>query len=110
MRFTAPAPTTIDLPLLRTEIETATGLTVVQGGRDGADLWVEFDTTEGVDDIALGVTVRQTVAAHSPQEVTDLDALVAKAVNVWAGTDTFTVAQSQKILAGLVLIVARHLR
>jgi hypothetical protein len=100
----------IDLPALRTEIETVTGLTIAGGGRDGSELWVEFETTEGVDDIALAETVREAVAAHTPQEITDLDLLVAKARNVWAGTDTFTAAQSQKILAGLVLVVARHLR
>jgi hypothetical protein len=58
----------IDLPALRTEIETVTGLTIAGGGRDGSELWVEFETTEGVDDIALAETVREAVAAHTPQE------------------------------------------
>lgn len=43
-------------------------------------------------------------------EMRQLDQLVEKARRVWQGTDTFTNAQAQKIIAGLVLIVARRLR
>ena len=109
-RFTAPAPAAVDVPTLRTEIETATGLIVTGGGREGPDLWVTFETTEGTDDIALAEIVRQTVAAHSPQEMRDLDPIIEKAQAVARGEDTFTAAQLQRIVARLVLIVARHLR
>lgn len=61
---------------------------------------------EGADWVGVSDLIR----AHSPSSLADLDALVAKARNVWQGTDTFTQAQAQKILAGLVLVVARHLR
>lgn len=109
-RFTAPAPAAVDVPSLRIEIEAATGLSITDGGRDGTVLWVEFETTEGVDDIALAETVRQTVAAHAPQEMRDLDPIIEKAQAVARGEDTFTAAQLQRIVARLVLVVARHLR
>jgi hypothetical protein len=74
---------------------------------DDGYLVVEFADEPTVEQ---HLAINQIVEGHAPAEFAHLDLLVAKAVNVWAGTDTFTVAQSQKILAGLVLIVARHLR
>jgi hypothetical protein len=56
------------------------------------------------------VRMMSIMEAHRPSTDRDLDQLVAKARNVWQGSDTFTQPQAQKILAGLVLIVARHLR
>lgn len=108
--FRAPAPAVVDVPSLRQEIEVATGLTVTAGGRDGTELWVTFETTEGADDIEVAELVRQTVAAHSPQEMRDLDPIIEKAQAVTRGEDTFTAAQLQRIVARLVLIVARRLR
>lgn len=54
------------------------------------------------------------LAAHTPdpdygkpQEDRDLSALRAKAQDVFAGNSTFTAAQVQKILAGIVLRLTR---
>lgn len=106
--FRIPSPPTVDLQQLRTEIEAATGLTVTGGERRDGFLFVEFETTEGVDDIALQAQLEQIVADHKTDETTQLDQLIEKARRVWNGTDTFTQAQAQKILAGLVLLENRR--
>ena len=52
----------------------------------------------------------EVMAAYISTEGREVRQLVTKARAVWRGEDTFTQAQAQKILAGLVLVVARHLR
>lgn len=106
--FRIPAPFVIDRPQLRDEIETATGLTVTGGERDDTFIVISFESTEGVDDIALQAQLEQVVAAHKPDEIRQLDQLITKARQVFGGQGTFTQAQAQKILAGLVLLEAKR--
>jgi hypothetical protein len=93
----------VDGPLLREQVISAVG-TPISVSRANGEITFVFETD--IDRTLL----EQIVLSHSPAELDQLDQLVAKARDVWAGTDTFTMAQSQKILAGLVLVVARHLR
>lgn len=107
--YRVPAPVALDQAQLKSELEAATGLSVLSGRRDGPDLVIFFDQAAWMW-TDVGDVIRQTVGDHVPPELAELDAIVEKARAVWRGEDTFTQAQAQKILAGLVLIVARHLR
>jgi hypothetical protein len=71
---------------------------------DDGRVTVTFDRSEVEEQIEA------IVRAHRPQAFDEFDRLVTKARAVWSGEDTFTQAQAQKILAGLVLVVARYLR
>lgn len=59
-----------------------------------------------VSDVQKAVRI---VRSHRTADQRQLEMLVEKARNVWAGNDSFTQAQAQKILAGLVLVVSRRL-
>lgn len=59
-------------------------------------------TSEQLAEIAAQAEARDAIQSFGP--------LIAKAKAVYAGTDTFTNAQSQRILAALVLLVYRKLR
>lgn len=92
-----PAPQLVDMDELSAEIGVA-------AKRDGTHVVIESDSRLDAE------FIEQIIANHEPSSSIQLDALVSKARDVWAGTDTFTQAQAQKILAGLVLVVARQLR
>lgn len=101
--LTVPAPPSVDVAQLRDEL-TAAGFSPLSGTRRGDSLIIEF--AEQPD----ALRVSEIVAAHEPSEFAEFEQLVVKARRVWNGEDTFTQAQAQKILAGLVLVVARYLR
>lgn len=98
-------PPMIDGPQLLDEIESAVGHRPSSVTRKGSVAVLTFE-----DSSVDVIEVDRVIAGHVPPEIGQLDALVAKAQSVLNGTGTFTMAQSQKILAGLVLVVARRLR
>lgn len=100
--YTFTLPAICNLQQLRDEVLAVASPTSV--ARVGNQVTLTFDSNV---DIA---PIEQALTDHVPSEIADFDGLVAKARDVWAGNDTFTQAQAQKILAGLVLIVARYLR
>lgn len=73
---------------------------------------LEIDLPDAVRPAIEGIVAAHTGAftAEQAQQADERDQLAAlrnKAKNVWAGTDSFTVAQRDKILAGLVLRATR---
>lgn len=100
-----PLPAMVDPAQLKAEIEAVVGhpVTVTRDGNR-----VVFENV--YDIVGVHEQVAETIRNHRPADLNQFDQLVSKAQRVWAGDDTFTVAQVQKILAGLVLIVARRLR
>ena len=98
-------PALVDPAQLKAEIEAVVGRSVTAVRDGNRVVFQSIYEIAGFED-----QVEQTIRDHRPQDLDQFDQLVAKAQNVWAGTDTFTQAQAQKILAGLVLVVARHLR
>lgn len=80
----------------------------------GESIEVEVMSTEGnrmfwdapsVSDVD---TAARVLKEHRTDENRQFDQLVAKARQVWSGQGTFTQAQAQKILAGLVLLENRR--
>lgn len=87
--------------LLRAELEAALGGPVT----------LDVIESDHVSTYTLGAdesTVRAVVGAHRNEESQQFDRLVVKARQVWAGQGSFTNAQRDKILAGLVLLEARR--
>lgn len=96
-----PAPEVIDVSQLRDEVIAAVGTpSVVSRTPDTITLTfpddIDWTLLEGV------------IGSHQPDEIAQLAQLVEKARAVWVGTDTFTAAQAQKIMAGLVLLENRR--
>lgn len=109
--LTFPLPAVLNGDALRAQLRAA-GLIAAEVSVSGADLVIT-----GTDDRAAAASV---VSAHDgqplpldPEAQADVDAATqlasirAKAKQVAAGTDTFTAAQVQKILAHLVLRATR---
>ena len=103
IEFTLPA--LVDADQLRAEIEAIVGRPV-SASREGNRL--VFDSIYEI--VGFEDRIAETIRAHRPRDLDELEQLVAKARDVWSGNGTFTPAQAQKILAGLVLVVARNLR
>lgn len=93
----------IDLPELKADIEAVTG-PWAQAKATAREIALYYE-----NDIDV-LAVEQIIKDHSPSRLGDFDAIIEQAENVCGGTDTFTQAQAQKILAGLVLLVARWMR
>lgn len=123
MRLTYPLPPRIHGDNLQAEVDAALGLT------PGTTLvWVDQTTlTLVVPEGSMVASVAAVVAAHTGESTAeqkaeldadaeaegiarDLGPLLAKARAVRAGAESFTPAQRDRILAGLVLLVARRLR
>lgn len=99
---------TVNVDQLADEIKAAHGWPAAPGLiRDG-------NTLQVLRDDADAVKVRKALASHVPNpdfgrpvEDAALGALRAKALQVIAGDGTFTAAQTQKILASIVLRATR---
>lgn len=94
---------------LRDEIATALGIPAPY-----VDRYADRLEVVGMVDDTMADQIRAVIASHVPDqgygvptEDRDLRALRAKAQGVWNGTDTFTAAQVQKILAGIILRATR---
>jgi hypothetical protein len=123
VRLTFPVPAMWHGLNLSTELATALSVSP-----ESVDVYVAGSTLiVNVPDHSDEQIVTSTVAAHTGQptpeqqaeldaqaeaqaQLSQLDAVIAKSRAVIAGTDTFTNAQAQQILARLVLLVARRLR
>lgn len=68
---------------------------------------VEAEVPQATLEAAIAAHVRDDLFGE-PQEARDLTALRVKAQAVFAGTDTFTPAQIQRIVAGLILKTTRR--
>lgn len=93
-------------PFNGSSLAEALGVTPLDLFVKGDELGVNLPESER-DRVAAAVaahTGEPTAEEQADRDERDqLDALRAKARAVWRGEDTFTVAQVQKILAGLVL-------
>ena len=105
--FTFTLPPLVDVDQLRSELAALGVPGLASAVRSGATVQLTFD--EALVDVTVD-EIQAVITAHRPDDLADLDQLVAKARDVWSGSGTFTPAQAQKILAGLVLVVARYLR
>ena len=93
----------VDLDQLRAEL--------IAAGLDPPDVIEHFEGGVRMDwsvDVPADL-VDKVVAAHQPSLRGDFDNLTTKAQRVWDGKDAFTPAETQRILAGLVLLVSRRL-
>lgn len=96
----------ITKPIRLEQLATELGTDQVFGSGDPIEM-VEAEVPQATLEAAIASHVRDDLFGE-PQEGRDLAALRVKAQAVFAGTDTFTPAQVQRIVAGLILKATRR--
>lgn len=115
-----PAPPVLNGGNLEAEIAAVIGLAVRVTSRGDV---IDVAGPDGLEEAVIAPIVAAHTGLPTPAQQAELDAdaeadqaarnlepILAKCRAVLAGTDTFTAAQVQKLLAGLTLVVHRRLR